>query len=56
MPSVIMPALTTNHIPEHVDVQRLSQRGIKLGYTPDVLTDAGIPLPTSIPQHWQLRC
>ncbi|KAI0945010.1 hypothetical protein AcV7_001658 [Taiwanofungus camphoratus] len=25
---------------EHVDVQRLSQRGIKLGYTPDVLTDA----------------
>ncbi|KZT00657.1 uncharacterized protein LAESUDRAFT_665594 [Laetiporus sulphureus 93-53] len=25
---------------EHIDVQQLSQRGIKLGYTPDILTEA----------------
>lgn len=27
--------------PEHVDLAAVSVRGIKLGYTPDVLTDAG---------------
>lgn len=26
---------------EHVDLSAISQRGVKLGYTPDVLTDAG---------------
>ena len=26
---------------EHVDVPALARRGIRLGYTPDVLTDAG---------------
>jgi glyoxylate/hydroxypyruvate reductase len=26
---------------EHVDLQAIAERGIKLGYTPDVLTDAG---------------
>lgn len=26
---------------EHVDLQAVAQRGIQLGYTPDVLTDAG---------------
>jgi len=28
-------------IKEHVDLSALQKRGIKLGYTPDVLTDAG---------------
>jgi hypothetical protein len=27
---------------EHIDLSTIAQRGIKLGYTPDVLTDAGI--------------
>jgi hypothetical protein len=31
---------------EHVDLSALQQRGIKLGYTPDVLTDAGSIPPT----------
>ncbi len=26
---------------EHVDLDAIAQRGIKLGYTPDVLTEAG---------------
>ena len=26
---------------EHVDLPLLAKRGVKLGYTPDVLTDAG---------------
>ena len=29
-------------VAEHVDLSAISQRGVKLGYTPDVLTDAGI--------------
>lgn len=28
---------------EHLDIPLLTSRGIKIGYTPDVLTDAGIP-------------
>jgi lactate dehydrogenase-like 2-hydroxyacid dehydrogenase len=28
---------------DHIDFQALSQRNIKLGHTPDVLTEAGMP-------------
>ena len=32
---------SSDFILEHVNVNELSTRGIRLGYTPDVLTDAG---------------
>lgn len=28
---------------EHIDLKAVAKRGIRLGYTPDVLTDAGMP-------------
>jgi glyoxylate/hydroxypyruvate reductase len=50
---------------EHVDLQALYRRKVRLGYTPDVLTDAGenkSPArlkhqlkPKFIPQKWQIR-
>ena len=38
--------------PEHVDTNELSKRGIRVGYTPDVLTEAGTsnPSDTTAPQ------
>lgn len=29
---------------DHLDMQTLSSRGIRVGYTPEVLSDAGTPL------------
>lgn len=37
----------SNNIIEHLDVQAISSRGIKIGYTPEVLTDAGTPVKDS---------
>lgn len=33
--------ICTNLVSEHVSLPALGKRGIRLGYTPDVLTDAG---------------
>jgi hypothetical protein len=34
---------------EHVDLSAIARYGVKLGYTPDVLTDAGMYI---LPLYW----
>jgi len=33
--------LTESQSAEHIDIKEAAQRGLRVGYTPDVLTDAG---------------
>ena len=41
-PRVPLPSLIDSQQIDHISLPALAKRGIKLGYTPDVLTDAGL--------------
>lgn len=42
----VVATISVGH--DHIDVQECKKRGIKIGYTPDVLTDATAELTVSI--------